>query len=138
MSAEERKKVAELQTLTGSGSGQDAVLRVLREYKGDLERAANHLLEEGAWWERAEAPAGAGGKRATRALGRLRARDARRGSADGRARADPFCDVKVKKVKKKEVRGAAWIRRASAFRDGPWHACSSDSDVWRRRRTPSR
>ena len=55
MSAEERKKVGELSSV--SGSAPDEALHALRECNGDVEAAANRLLEESAWRTRAAARA---------------------------------------------------------------------------------
>ena len=55
MSAEERKKVGELSTV--SGSAPEEALHALRECNGDLDAAATRLLEESAWRTRAAARA---------------------------------------------------------------------------------
>ena len=118
MSAEERRKVEQLVALS-PGCGNDGALHVLRECRGDVQAAAVHLLES-AW------PAGVRSARAKRAAKpattgalRLRALAPPCSVADGRGRADPFCDVKVKKVKKKEARGGALIRGGDVFRHAP-------------------
>ena len=100
-SAEERRKVADL--VANVFCDADEALHALRECNGDVEAAANRLLEEGAW-RRGTAARRAPPEAAERAA--LFARAAARcgAAADARGRADRYCEVKGKKTKKKEVR----------------------------------
>ena len=118
MNADERRK---METLLGvcPGSDRDEALQALRDSSGDVDMAAERLLQSA--WPAAAAAARCAGAGAGDDRGWLAAPvgDSRR-SADGRWRADPtFCDVKGKKAKKKEVRGGPARRSGTPDMPGP-------------------